>query len=270
VRNLFSLFRAWSLRTLQKKARIHIPDGAFLLGVVDETNSLRGYWNESYKPKIEPLDAFVAALTDNELSRQLTVDNMPEIFIQISDPTDPERYKVITGLCVLVRNPAFHPGDIRVVKAVDCDDLLHLHDVVVLPANGDRDLASQCSGGDLDGDNYTVVWALDLIPDNLNEEPMNYTPGAVKAKRNVTVKDVLKFFVQYMKNDQLGMIANAHLANADYYADGVKNSRCLELAHLHSMAVDFPKTGQRAVIPKKLRPQRWPEYASSLRDLTNS
>ena len=43
-------------------------------------------------------------------------------------------------------------GDIRIVKAVECDDLLHLvfapltrfdllHDVVVLPANGDRDLA---------------------------------------------------------------------------------------------------------------------------------
>jgi hypothetical protein len=56
---------------------------------------------------------------------------------------------------------------------------------------------------------------------------MNYTPGAyatsyadltsnsVKTKRNVTVKDVLKFFVQYMKNDQLGMIANAHLGNSE-------------------------------------------------------
>jgi len=32
-----------------------------------------------------------------------------------------------------------------------------------------------------------------------------------KLKKHVTVKDVIKFFVQYMKNDQLGMIANAHL-----------------------------------------------------------
>lgn len=41
-----------------------------------------------------------------------------------------------------------------------------------------------------------------------------------------------------MKNDQLGMIANAHLgipshgdilivATADYYTDGVKNPKCL-------------------------------------------
>jgi len=34
---------------------------------------------------------------------------------------------------------------------------------------------------------------------------------SAKAKSLITIKDVLKFFVQYMKNDQLGMIANAHL-----------------------------------------------------------
>lgn len=32
-------------------------------------------------------------------------------------------------------------------------------------------------------------------------------------RENIEVKDVVKFFVQYMKNDQLGMIANAHLGN---------------------------------------------------------
>jgi len=37
------------------------------------------------------------------------------------------------------------------------------------------------------------------------------TRSSPKTKNHVTVKDVLKFFVQYMKNDQLGMIANAHL-----------------------------------------------------------
>jgi RNA-dependent RNA polymerase len=36
---------------------------------------------------------------------------MPEIFVQISDPANPENYKVITGLCILVRSPAFHPFD---------------------------------------------------------------------------------------------------------------------------------------------------------------
>lgn len=34
---------------------------------------------------------------------------------------------------------------------------------------------------------------------------------SAKVKNHITIKDVVKFFVQYMKNDQLGMIANAHL-----------------------------------------------------------
>ena len=45
---------------------------------------------------------------------------------------------------------------------------------------------SQCSGGDLDGDDYTVIWAevlpspaylilQDMNPENLNETAMNYT-----------------------------------------------------------------------------------------------
>jgi len=69
------------------------------------------------------------------------------------------------------------------------------------------------------------AWAKlqDLIPENLNEEAMGYTSRrevasthhiwfySAKTKDHVTIKDVLKFFVQYMKNDQLGMIANAHL-----------------------------------------------------------
>lgn len=60
-------------------------------------------------------------MSDSELSRQLIIDStertdawtnrldMPEIFVQISDPANPEKYKVITGLCILVRSPAFHP-----------------------------------------------------------------------------------------------------------------------------------------------------------------
>jgi RNA dependent RNA polymerase len=32
-----------------------------------------------------------------------------------------------------------------------------------------------------------------------------------KLKDRIAVGDIVKFFVQYMKNDQLGKIANAHL-----------------------------------------------------------
>src|SRR5205085_10981349 len=66
-------------------------------------------------------------------------------------------WKVITGTCVVFRNPCFHPGDIRVVTAVNVKSLDYLVDVLVFPALGYRDLPSQCSGGDLDGDDFTYV-----------------------------------------------------------------------------------------------------------------
>jgi hypothetical protein len=56
--------------------------------------------------------------------------------------------------------------------------------------------SSQCSGGDLDGDDYTVIWAevqpfsaylilQDMIPENLNEIAMNYTATEYKSLKVV-------------------------------------------------------------------------------------
>jgi len=148
---------------------------------------------------------------------------MPEIFVQISDPANPENYKVITGLCILVRSPAFHPFDSLLIYLTveegtyESSKLLNVmtsciwyiprqHDFICstmlsffLPTAigilqgslcvATRLSGSQCSGGDLDGDDYTVIWAevqpppaylirQDMIPENLNETAMNYTARA--------------------------------------------------------------------------------------------
>lgn len=44
--------------------------------------------------------------------------------------------QVITGRVFVVKNPAFHPGDIRVLEAVNCLKLHHMIDTLVFPANG--------------------------------------------------------------------------------------------------------------------------------------
>ncbi|RUS26261.1 RNA dependent RNA polymerase-domain-containing protein, partial [Jimgerdemannia flammicorona] len=121
ILNLIRLFRVTMLKDLKKRAKIHIPKGAYLFGVLDETRTLK----------------------ENE------------VFVQLSDPANPEKVKCIEGECVVLRVPCFHPGDVRVVQAVKCDRLRHLKDVLVFSANGDRDLPNMCSGGDLDGDEYT-------------------------------------------------------------------------------------------------------------------
>ena len=53
-----------------------------------------------------------------------------------------------------------------------------------------------------------------------------------------------------MVNDNLGMIANAHLAWADKLEDGAKSPECIKLAELHSTAVDFCKSGVPAEFPR--------------------
>lgn len=122
IMNLLNLFRVNVLKDLKKKAKILVPKGAYLLGVMDETGTLEE----------------------------------GEVFVQICDTSNNGVNKqIITGKVVVFRNPCFHPGDIRVVKAVNREALSHLEDVIVFSSKGYRDLPSMLSGGDLDGDDYT-------------------------------------------------------------------------------------------------------------------
>ncbi|KAF2273695.1 RdRP-domain-containing protein [Westerdykella ornata] len=245
--SLLHLWRAYNIKTLKEKARIFIEKGAFVLGCVDETATLRGHFDE---PQSRP-----NATRDEKLS------TLPEIFLQVSDTKQRGHYKVIEGICILARNPSLHAGDIRIVRAVNVPALHHLKNVVVLPQTGDRDLSNMCSGGDLDGDDYLVMWDPEFIPECINEQPMDFTPPKPEEMaRGITVKDLTDFFVTYMKNNSLGQIAHAHLAQADFRSEGVRDEVCLELARLHSQAVDYPKSGIPAVMDKELRPRRWPHF----------
>jgi RNA-dependent RNA polymerase len=247
VTSLLALWRAWQIKYLKEKAKIVIDSGACILGVMDETGTLKGYSHDRSP--------------NRDASYEEKVSALPEIFLQISRPDQGGKYQVIEGICILARNPSLHPGDIRVVKAVNIPQLRRLKDVVVLPQLGDRDISSMCSGGDLDGDDYLVIWDKDLLPNDWFRKPMDYT--ATKAKdldRPVTVNDVTSFFVTYMKNDCLPRIAHAHLAWADRLHGGVEENKCMRLAKLHSDAVDYNKTGSPAKMTRDLRPRMWPHF----------
>lgn len=245
--SLLKLWRAVTIKNLKEKARIAIEDGAFVLGCVDETATLKGHMDDPQSR----LDATQAE----------KLATLPEIFLQVDDSNSKGHYKIVEGICVLARNPSLHPGDLRVVRAVNVPALHHLKNVVVLPQTGERDLANMCSGGDLDGDDYMVLWDTDLLPENINVPPMDFTPEKpIESARPITVADISEFFVTYMKNDSLGQIAHAHLAQADANIDGVSSSTCLELAKLHSQAVDYPKSGIQAIMNRELRPNKWPHF----------
>ncbi|OIW30853.1 RdRP-domain-containing protein [Coniochaeta ligniaria NRRL 30616] len=243
VKAMLELWRSWSIKYLKEKARIPIAESAFVLGCIDETGTLKGHINKKRRRNEKP------------------VKELPEIFLQISDPDNRGDPRIITGVCIVGRNPSLHPGDIRVVKAVDVPALRHLRDVVVFPMQGDRDIPSMCSGGDLDGDDFFVIWDKNLIPNEWCHIPMDFEPPAAKElDHEPTVQDLTMFFTLYMKNNSLPIIAHSHLAHADFRDSGAKDPRCVELAKLHSKAVDYVKTGVPAEMEKKLKPRAWPHF----------
>lgn len=239
------LWRAWSMKYLKEKAKILVENGAFVIGNIDELGILKGH-----------SDLSPASDTIHDVAM------LPEIFLQVEDMKHKGTWKVVEGVCLLARNPSLHPGDLRVVNAVNVRELHHFRDCVVLPSRGDRDVAGMCSGGDLDGDDYLVIWEPNLIPYEWNHAPMDYSaPTPVVSKGPVTVDDMTAFFVTHMKYDNLGRIATAHRYWADRMEEGVKHDNCLELAALHSRAVDYAKTGVAAEMPKHLKVSRWPHWA---------
>jgi RNA-dependent RNA polymerase len=209
--NIFNLWVSWSFRLLREKARIHVPKSAFVLGCVDESGTLRGH----------SIDTEGSAVKDE--------DQLPQIFLQLTDPNHNGQTEIIKGVCIVGRNPSLHPGDIRVVQAVDAPELRHLKDVVVFSSKGDKPVPSMLSGGDLDGDDFFIIWDAGLIPTEWNHRPMCYeAPAPKQLNRDVVVDDLRKFFVNFMKNDVLALIAVSHLALADKH--GPKSAICKQAA----------------------------------------
>ncbi|KAH8882705.1 RdRP-domain-containing protein [Thozetella sp. PMI_491] len=257
VQTLLRLWRAWSIKALKEKARIVVDEGAFVLGCVDETGTLRGH--------------DIAT----EGRARVGQNDLPQIFLQVPEKGPPgtegkpTNFKVITGLCLVGRNPSLHPGDIRVVEAVDVLALRHIRNAVVFPIKGDRDVPGMLAGGDLDGDDFFVIWDKRLLPKQhyWGTPPMDYTgPRPQEEPSGVTADHLKAFFVLHMKNNQLGLIAHAHLATADYEEMGANHPKCLELTDLHSQAVDYVKTGVPAVFDRKrLSPRGYPHFMEKSR-----
>ncbi|XP_043719156.1 RNA-dependent RNA polymerase 6-like isoform X2 [Telopea speciosissima] len=241
LRGMLSCIRASQMGDLLERARIFVPKGRWMMGCFDE----------------------------------LGVLEHGQCFIQVSKPS-PQNYfskhgsrfsqtknvEVITGIVAIAKNPCLHPGDIRILEAVDVPDLHHLVDCLVFPQKGERPHTNEASGSDLDGDQYFVTWEETLIPPSKKSwSPMDF--DSVKAKklpRPVNRQDMIDFFMDSMVNAQLGKICNAHVVHADQSKDGALDGKCIELAELAATAVDFPKTGKLVTLPHLLKPKIYPDF----------
>ncbi|GBG83216.1 hypothetical protein CBR_g36830 [Chara braunii] len=186
---------------------------------------------------------------------------------------------------VFARNPCLHPGDIRTATVRDVPALRHLRDVIVFPQLGHRPHANECSGGDLDGDDFFVSWDERLLPPRSSVQPMDYDSGpagnspagaaaasGIEAEQEdrcgvkntvetpINIQEIQDVFLNHMSSSQLGVICNAWLATADQSPYGASDKKCRKLAELGSIAVDAAKTGVHTLDTTMLGPKAYPDY----------
>jgi RNA-dependent RNA polymerase len=53
-----------------------------------------------------------------------------------------QKYFVVKSKIAVAKNPCMHPGDVRVLTAVDVPQLKHMVDCIVFPACGKRPITS--------------------------------------------------------------------------------------------------------------------------------
>ncbi|PQQ10230.1 putative RNA-dependent RNA polymerase 1 [Prunus yedoensis var. nudiflora] len=191
---MLQAFCASKLVELRTKTRIFVPNGRSLMGCLDETGTL------------EYGQVFVQCSQRAVFGGNCNSN---------SSATSSEANFIVEENVVVAKNPCLHPGDVRVLRAVNVPALHHMVDCVVFPQKGNRPHPNECSGSDLDGDFYFVSWDPDLIPPR-QVRPMNYTPApTIELDHDVTMEEVTESFTNYIVNDNLGIICNAHTVFAD-------------------------------------------------------
>ena len=210
-----SAMRNHQLFALRKKSRILVEKGAVLVGGLDETGEV------------------------------------PEGFVFFQIGSSP-----FVGRVLVTKHPVMHPGDVRMLTAIDVPQLRGHRNVILFSKHGDRPEADKMSGSDLDGDEFAVTWDKRLFLES-NKEAMDYEGTDTSRVRRLSGKpekvteELVVHFLDHIKNASVGQISMLWLDHAA--SKGATSDECTKLAELHSIAVDYPKSGVPAEIPSTLR-----------------
>jgi hypothetical protein len=251
-------------RLLRSKSHIPVPKGCHLMGAPDHLGLLKH--NEVFlRIPTKRVPAAADFTTRATLEAETQAEELELGRTYVAD----EDYTVITGPVLIFRNPCLDPGDVQVVQAVNVPQLYGWKNVILFPCN-DRltgpSIPAQCSGGDLDGDCFSIIWDERFIPppDRLVAAVRYDLICSERAQDREVPKSEEEFLVRSMANSSLGRIAHMHLALCDKFDDGAKHPLARELAKQQSFAVDFPKNGIPPAIPaechKLIRTQGFPDF----------
>jgi len=203
---------AHALKQIKYKSRIAVDSSWKLLGVMDEFNYLRE----------------------------------GQVYVCLREEQKEVRY--LEGRTIVTRSPCLHCGDVQIVDAIGSVDPSHplsaLHNCIVFASTGHRPIPNMLSGGDLDGDLFDVSQHPSLFPPMCDAAAAYESVPPRELLRDCTIDDITKFFLGFILNDNLGQLCTRHAILADQSEFNVREEKCVELARLASIAVDFPKTGR--------------------------
>jgi hypothetical protein len=124
--------------------------------------------------------------------------------------------RTLLGNVIVTRNPCYHLGDIRVLKAVALSDNVNLVqinsnyqfwsqnlvDCIIFPTNGPRPHADEMSGGDLDGDKFFVCWDPEIVPFVKPYSPLVSTVSkSASPKWTLESTDLLRYNTERQNTD---------------------------------------------------------------------
>ncbi|KAL4172771.1 hypothetical protein KRP22_007933 [Phytophthora ramorum] len=198
-----------------------------------------------------------------------------EVFVQYSETdedTGIDRAVTLDSIDVAVhRSPCHHPGDIRVLRCrADVPlQLRQLKDCIVFPSQGPRPHPDECTGGDLDGDMFVVIWDKRLIPSRAQvQEPMTFdeesggdtSPRGGEYHQSTDDEGLVDFYVHSIQDDILGVASNAHLALCDASRGGSFGENAKILAQICSKQVDSLRSEADLEIVRNLAPKSYPDF----------
>ncbi|KAI0637535.1 RdRP-domain-containing protein [Trametes polyzona] len=215
VRQRLLQFQKSQYNTLRRKMNIRIADSCYLFGVVDE----------------------YGVLGPNEVHISL-----------------PSRSGILVRDVVVARNPTYHPGDIRKLRAVDHPSLRHHRNCIVFPRCGPRSIPDIISSGDLDGDMYFVAWEPTLLPPR-DMQPLKRAasslpsiasddPTETTRRLSDMPRDAVETFMQLRFNRLMGCMANEWTRAVEGSADLANAELPRRLVPLIESALDMMKTGE--------------------------
>ncbi|PVG00656.1 hypothetical protein CPB86DRAFT_782489 [Serendipita vermifera] len=174
----------------------------------------------------------------------------------------------LTGDALIARYPCKVPSDCQRVKVVNQPELSQYVDILLMPIQGKRSLASMLSGGDYDGDAVVVIWQPEILDNWKDPDPsfaerpdgfenllkkeehkissiLSKFPGykSDQQEKEALVMEIQGSIVAGLKMKQyIGLYSDWHDKAVAFH--GYSHPKTIELAYLQYVAIDASKSGE--------------------------